>query len=300
MKPNNKPLYVHKMSNHPKNITANLPSMIQSRLVDISSNEEMFNQEVPTYNQAIKEAGYDIGGLKYEKPAPRKSRRLRKVNWFNPPFFKTMSSDLTKMFNALMEKHFPKSHDFHKLINKNNTKISYCTTPNIAMIIAGHNKKPIKEHNDKMNNQNVVVRTCNNHRGRPCPVQGKCLTQDVLYKATVTADEEPSMEYFGITATDFMTRYRNHTSSFRNEAYSQSTTLSSYFWKMKEQGKNPSVSFMIARVVPSFTPESGRCALCTAEKLAILKSDKNRTINKRSEIMAVCRHRRKYILQYQK
>ena len=36
-KPNNKIMYVHKMSNHPKNITKSLPTMIQNRLYNISS-----------------------------------------------------------------------------------------------------------------------------------------------------------------------------------------------------------------------------------------------------------------------
>ena len=45
-KPNNKIMYVHKMSNHPKNITKSLPTMIQNRLFNISSDENMFNQEV--------------------------------------------------------------------------------------------------------------------------------------------------------------------------------------------------------------------------------------------------------------
>ena len=108
------------------------------------------------------------------------------------------------------------------------------------------------------------------------------------------------MEYFGLTATTFKVRYNNHTASFRNENTSQATTLSSYFWKKKLENKNPSVSFKIAKVIPSYTPESGRCALCTAEKLAILKSDKKTTINKRIEIMSSCRHKRKHILEYQK
>ena len=168
------------------------------------------------------------------------------------------------------------------------------------MIIAGHNKKLIKEYIDNKNKANKVVRTCNCNRGLPCPVDGKCLTRDVLYKATVAADQEPNMEYFGLTATEFKTRYNNHTSSFRNEQYSQATTLSSYVWKMKTQGKNPLVTWQIVKVVPSFTPETGRCALCTAEKLAILKSDKKFTINSRNEIMSVCRHKRKFKLEYQK
>ena len=137
-------------------------------------------------------------------------------------------------------------------------------------------------------------------RGKICPLGGKCLTENVLYKATCSADREPDMEYIGLTAPEFKFRYTNYTTSFKNEHSGQSTTLKSYYWKMKKQGKNPRVSFEILRVVPSFTPEVGRCALCTAEKLAILKADPKKTLNKRSEIMSICRHKRKFILEYAK
>ena len=95
-------------------------------------------------NKAIGDAGYENVELKYEEPTPKKSKRLRKIYYFNPPFAKNMSSDLTKMFNHIMLKNFPKSHELHKLINKNNNKISYSCTPNMSMIIAGHNKKLLK------------------------------------------------------------------------------------------------------------------------------------------------------------
>ena len=198
---------------------------------------------------------------------------------------------------------FPKSHRLHKLINPNNTKISYSTTPNMAQIISGHNKKIIKDFMDKQEqeiNPNKVIKTCSCTRGKTCPLGGKCLTKNVLYKATCTADREPKMEYLGIAATEFKLRFNNYNASFRNEEYGQSTTLKTYFWKMKNQGKNPKVSFQLLRVVPSFTPESGRCALCSAEKLAILKADPRKTLNKRTEIMATCRHRRKFILEHAK
>ena len=42
--------------------------MIQNRLYNISSDENMFNQEFDQYNDAIKEAGYEDMKLKYEKP----------------------------------------------------------------------------------------------------------------------------------------------------------------------------------------------------------------------------------------
>ena len=78
--------------------------------------------------------------------------------------------------------------------------------------------------------------------------------------------------------------------------YKQSTTLSKYYWKTKKEGKNPSIKFNITKVVKSYTPESGRCGLCTAEKLAILKADPKITLNSRNEVMAKCRHKAKYLL----
>ena len=131
-------------------------------------------------------------------------------------------------------------------------------------------------------------------------MDGKCLLRDLVYKATVTADQVPAMEYIGLCATEFRARYNNHTAAFRNENSGQKTTLSTYFWKMKNEGRNPSVTFKILKFAPSFTPEAGRCALCTAEKLIILKSEKNKTINSRTEILSTCRHRRRHILAHQK
>ena len=107
-------------------------------------------------------------------------------------------------------------------------------------------------------------------------------------------------DQFILLIGEFKFRYNNYTTSFKNEHSGQSTTLKTYYWKMKKERKNPKVSFEILRVVPSFTPEVGRCALCTAEKLAILKADPKKTLIKRSEIMSICRHKRKFILEYAK
>ena len=38
-KDNNQPLYIHRDSNHPPNITKELPQMIESRIVSLSCNE---------------------------------------------------------------------------------------------------------------------------------------------------------------------------------------------------------------------------------------------------------------------
>ena len=82
-----------------------------------------------------------------------------------------------------------------------------------------------------------------------------------------------------------------------NENSGQSTTLSTYIWKLKNDNKNPKVKYSILKQIQSFTPEIGKCFLCTAEKMEILKSDPTKILNTRSEIMSKCRHRTKYMLE---
>ena len=108
-------MHVHKDSNHPKNITDNLPTMIQNRLFKISSDESKFDQENGIYNKAIADAGYNHT-LKCTELTARKSFRVRKVYYFNPPFSKVMLSDLTKMFNQILISNFPKAHRLHKIL----------------------------------------------------------------------------------------------------------------------------------------------------------------------------------------
>ena len=64
-KPNDKPLYVNKKSNHPPNIIKQLPKMINRRLCDISYDQEEFNKSAPLYQKALDESGFSHR-LEYE------------------------------------------------------------------------------------------------------------------------------------------------------------------------------------------------------------------------------------------
>ena len=60
------PVYIHKDSNHPPHIKKGLVNMISRRISDLSSNEEIFNQAAPIYNQALKNSGFDES-IKFSK-----------------------------------------------------------------------------------------------------------------------------------------------------------------------------------------------------------------------------------------
>ena len=93
-KPNNTPLYVHKESRHPPNVTKNIPLNVNQRISGNSSNEELFKETTPIFQQTLKNSGYNHQ-LKFEKTNPReksKTSRKRNVIYFNPPFAANVKS----------------------------------------------------------------------------------------------------------------------------------------------------------------------------------------------------------------
>ena len=135
--------------------------------------------------------------------------------------------------------------------------------------------------------------------GTVCPLAGHCLTEGVVYRADITTDNDinDAMYYLGSKGATFKERYNSHRSSLNNVKYEHSTTLSTYVWKPKRQGKIVHIRWsVIARASP-YKPGSGFCQLCNAEKteIAFHISDR-RFLNKRSELLAKCCHRRKWLL----
>ena len=78
MKPNSTPLYVHSLSNHPKKILQNVPLAVNERLNRISSNQAVFSEAAPVYQEALYKSGYSHK-LSYspqkDPPQPKKKNR---------------------------------------------------------------------------------------------------------------------------------------------------------------------------------------------------------------------------------
>ena len=66
------------------------------------------------------------------------------------------------------------------------------------------------------------------------PLDGKCQTRSIIYKATVVSGEE-EREYIGLTEYAFKQRYANHMSTFRHEKNEKSTELARHMWKLKRR-----------------------------------------------------------------
>ena len=221
-KPNDTPTYIHKDSNHPPHIKKNLPTAINKRLSEISSNEQLFNENKQPYEDALKKSGLK-NNLKFQNHQNngRKRNRPRKQIWFTPPYNATLKTNIGKEFLKLIDKHFPKNKPLSKIFNRKTIKIGYSCTNNMNKIITSHNKRIL---NDKQEKENTV---CNCRKPTSCPVNNKCQTKNVVYKATL----KNGVNYIGMTSTTFKTRYNNHIHSFKTEAKKNSTTLSQYIWR---------------------------------------------------------------------
>ena len=57
-KPNDRLLYIYRLSNHPLNVIKQIPNSIQERLSKKSSNEEIFNTTKCEYEDNLKKSGF--------------------------------------------------------------------------------------------------------------------------------------------------------------------------------------------------------------------------------------------------
>ena len=293
-KEGNIPLYVHKKSNHPPSILKNIPESINKRLSEISSDKESFDKAKETYQDALNKSGY-IYNLTYRKTTPEtkhRKNRPRNITWFNPLYSQNVKTKVGKCFLTLIGKHFPKSHPLHRIFNRNTLKISYSCMSNVKTIISNQNKAVI---NKSSNPPAQTINTCNCRDKRSCPLDGKCNVRNTIYQAEVTTSQS-KQTYIGLCDTSFKLRYRNHTCSFRNERYRNSTELSKYVWGLKDKKVNYRIKWRIVRHARSYSNVTKKCNLCLWEKYYIICRPDLATLNYRNELVTSCRHAKKFLL----
>ena len=100
-----------------------------------------------------------------------------------------------------------------------------------------------------------------------CPLDGKCLTKCVVYKATATETTSNNQEtYIGLTGNAFKTRFNLHKSSFKLEHKRTSTALSDHVWKLKKKNINFNIKWHVVKRVKPFAPSNKVCRLCLQKK----------------------------------
>ena len=121
-KPNSKPIYINKSSNHPKNIIKDLPKAIGKRLSDTSCNQEVFEAALPIYEEALRKSGFNEK-LSYTEnnsnnPHKKEEKRRRKRNivWFNPLYSVNVKTNIGKVFFRTLKKTFQETIYFIKFL----------------------------------------------------------------------------------------------------------------------------------------------------------------------------------------
>ena len=166
--------------------------------------------------------------------------------------------------------------------------------PNVHQIITAHNKTVLDKQTKPSENPS---KECNCRQKESCPLRGKCLTESVVYQATVTRKDNQHKEtYVGLTDGAFKIRYNNHTSPFRNAKHKHSTELSKYIWQLKQACIEYSIHWKILKKCKAYSNKTKRCNLRLHEKYIIIYYPKLSSLNLRHELISTCRHRKKFLL----
>ena len=160
---------------------------------------------------------------------------------------------------------------------------------NMNSIIKAHNMKVLKKNET---NHTEPEKGCNCRDKLTCPVDNKCLTSNVVYKATVNY-EDTEQSYIGMTECSFKTRYTQHKSSFKHSKHRNQAELANHIWSLKDKNVSYKLSWKIIDRAQSYKPGKVTCNLCLCEKYHILLGAK--LINRKSELLNKCPHRRKYL-----
>ena len=221
-----------------------------------------------------------------------RSKKRKKILWFNPPFTSSLKTKFGQLFLQLLDKHFPITHPLHPVMNRKKCKISFRTCPSMKNIIDSHNKRILKNLNKKK-----TTLPCNCRK--ECPIKnGQCRTESVIYCAEIR-----DASYIGLTSGQIKDRITSHRQTFREKEKQNSTTLSKFIWSNNlnrdDTGNliEPSIKWSILQQSDTYKPGQKHCNLCLSEKLFIISNiNKPSNINKRTDVATICIHKQKHYL----
>ena len=292
LKTGNTITYINAKSNHPPAVIKAVPRGINTRLSQISSDEETFNKSIAPYQAALNNSGFKYT-LKYNpqhhQSGPKKPSRRRSIIWFNPPYNKGVKTNVGKIFFRILRESFTEGHIFRKIFNKNTIKLSYSCMDNIASTIKRKNKRLLN------NSKTCENLPCNCRVKTDCPLNGDCRKKNIIYSATVKTTQG-NETYTGLTETEFKTRLANHKQSFQKEKLRKATELSKHIWSLKEKNINYDIKWEIIGRANSYSKQTKKCQLCLLEKFNIICNKSKATLNSKSELINTCRHSKKFLL----
>ena len=165
--------------------------------------------------------------------------------------------------------------------------------PNMKSIISSHNKALLSDYHRSQTQTNE--KECNCRKKDQCALDGKCLTQNVVYQATVST-QSSSETYVGL-ATNFKEPYRNHTASFRHQSKRNETELSKHIGALKDNNTPFNIKWRIVKQCRPYSNVNNKCNLCLFEKFVMIRRKNLYSLNKQKELASSCPHRNRYLLK---
>ena len=126
-------------------------------------------------------------------------------------------------------------------------------------------RQSISNHNHQLLKQRVESPTnCNCRLPNECPLNGKCLTENLVHEAEITTTNvEETKVYIGMTSGTFKKCYANQKKSFNNPRYSSETELSKHVWELKNKERDFSIKWSILKRVSPRTAGRSRSKCST-------------------------------------
>ena len=144
-----------------------------------------------------------------------------------------------------------------------------------------------------LNNTAQIEESWNFRNKNNCPLDGKCLTPNIVYEAQITSNQ---LNYYGklyieTVETNSKQRFNNHTKSFNLEHYENYTELSKEYLTIKRNYFTRKVTCRIIRKCGPINTTKPKSYLCL--KLEIFSYKEDNILNKRSELISKCKHQNK-------
>lgn len=151
---------------------------------------------------------------------------------------KTVNTNIGRVFVNLVSKHFQSNNIFYRIFNKRTLKLNYPCCKNFASLISQHNTKMISDQDSATSN--LRDRKSCNCKDVICPLNGKCVKKDIVYRARLQMDGSQEFKmYIGATENSLKTHLYSPRNSFRYPGNRRATSLAKHVWELKKNKMRP-------------------------------------------------------------
>ena len=104
-----------------------------------------------------------------------------------------------------------------------------------------------------------------------CPLNQNCLSECLAYN--IVLNTSTTKHSCGASEKSFKETKSNNASLFRHKSRQKSTELSNHIWKLKENGENHTIDWLIAMKAHPHICGTRKCDLCLCETLLITRAN---------------------------